>query len=76
MICPNQPLVCDAYSPVLINRRTFHVINLPARKMRPSTFQSLRFSSDVRTNAPFRVPTNNRTLLIAFHVDEFEPFRK
>src|SRR5207237_605675 len=40
-------------------------ISQPA-KCGPSTFQSLRFVSDVRTNAPFRVPTNTRIPLINY----------
>src|SRR5205823_14975790 len=31
-----------------------------------STFQSLRYSYDVRTNAPYRVPNNNRVPLIVY----------
>src|SRR5207247_4079789 len=41
----------------------------------PSTFQSSRVPSDVRTNAPFRVPTRSRTPLIVLLLLDLErPF--
>src|SRR6516165_6822801 len=40
-------------------------ISHPA-KWGPSTFQSLRLPSEVRMNAPLRVPTSTRTLLMNF----------
>src|SRR5687768_4120802 len=64
MICPNQLLVCDAYS-------RFGSAGDPLRwyishppKCGPLTSHCLRVPSDVRTNAPLRVPTSNRTVLI------------
>ena len=51
--------------PVRVYGRPFEVIHLPAaRKSGPFTFHFLRFPSAVSTNAPLRVPTNTRTLLI------------
>ena len=53
--------------PVRIGRRALEVVDLPARRSggrsRPSRS---RLPSDVRTNAPLRVPTSTRTVLIAF----------
>src|ERR1700682_6346276 len=64
MICPNQPLHCDAY-------RRFGSAGEPLRwyisqpaKCGPLTSHFSRLPSDVRTNAPLRVPTNTLTLLI------------
>ena len=61
---PNQLVLCDAYTrsgsagdPLRWN------ISQPP-KWGPSTFQFLRFPSDVSTKAPLRVPTNTRTPLI------------
>ena len=34
MICPNQPLVCDAYNPIRIGGRALQVIDLPAGEVR------------------------------------------
>ncbi len=45
--------------PVRIHRRTLEVINFPAGKMRPVDLPLSRLPSDVRTNAPFRVPTRS-----------------
>src|SRR5436190_16175183 len=64
MICPNQPLVCDA-------KMRFGSAGDPLRwyisqpaKCGPLTSQFCRLPSAVRMNAPFFVPTNNRILLI------------
>src|SRR5258708_14730243 len=66
MICPNQPLVWDAYSrfgstgdPLMWS------ISQPG-KCGPLTSHFSRFPSDVRMNAPLRVPTETRTLLMSF----------
>src|SRR5713226_7091827 len=66
MIWPNQPLHCEAY-------KRFGSAGDPLRwyisqpaKCGPLTSHFSRLPSDVRTNAPLRVPTNTRTRLI-FH---------
>src|SRR5204863_3604161 len=64
MICPNQPLVCDAYS--LFGSAGDPLrwyISQPA-KWGPLTSHCSRFPSEVRMNAPLRVPTRTRTLLM------------
>src|ERR1700680_2338298 len=65
MTCPNQPLDCDAYgrlgSPG--DPLTWYISQPP--KWGPLTSQRSRLPSAVRTNAPFRVPTRTRTLLMA-----------
>src|SRR5207249_11595404 len=64
MICPNQPLVCDA-------KMRFGSAGDPLRwyisqpaKCGPLTSQFWRLPSAVRMNAPFFVPTSNRILLM------------
>ena len=46
-----------------LGRRPFHVVDLPTRKVGPSTSHSCLLPSDVNTKAPLRVPTNKRTRL-------------
>src|ERR1700686_592306 len=66
MICPNQPLVWDAYSRLgSTGDPLMWYISQPA-KCGPLTSHFSRLPSDVRTNAPLRVPTSTRTLLIFF----------
>src|SRR4029077_20886637 len=65
MICPNQPLHCDAYSRFGSAGDPLRwYISQPA-KCGPLTSQRSRLPSDVRMNAPLRVPTNTRTPLIS-----------
>ena len=45
--------------PIRIGWRAFHMIDFPTAEMRP-----LDLPSEVRTNAPLRVPTSSRTELI------------
>src|SRR3990172_7292933 len=62
--CPNQPLVCDAYSRFGSTGEPLRwEISQPA-KWGPLTSHRWRLPSDVRTNAPFLVPTSTRTPLI------------
>src|SRR6267143_62432 len=64
MICPNQPLHCDANSRLgSTGEPLTWYISQPA-KCGPLTSHRSRFPSDVRTNAPLRVPTKTRTPLI------------
>ncbi len=49
---------------VRVDGRALEVVDLPAPKCGPLTSQRSRLPSDVRTNAPLRVPTSNRTPLI------------
>src|SRR5215471_15015338 len=64
--CPDQPLYCDAYSRSgSAGDPLKWKISQPA-KCGPLTSQSLRLPSDVRMNAPLRVPASTRTLLIYF----------
>src|SRR6266446_2373151 len=64
MICPNHPLVCDAYSRFgSAGDPLMWYISQPA-KWGPLTSHFSRLPSDVNMNAPLRVPTNTRTLLI------------
>src|SRR5258708_10788658 len=66
MICPNQPLVWDAYSRFgSAGDPLMWYISQPA-KCGPLTSHFSRLPSDVRINAPLRVPTSTRTLLIRF----------
>src|SRR5260370_17043113 len=66
MICPNHPLVWDAYSRFgSTGDPLMWYISQPA-KCGPLTSHFSRLPSDVRTNAPLRVPTKTRTRLI-FH---------
>src|SRR5215469_7566670 len=44
----------------------FRWYNSHPAKWGPSTFQSLRLPSEVRMNAPLRVPTSTRTVLMNF----------
>src|SRR5947199_9176381 len=64
MTWPCQPVDWDAYSRSGSAGEPFRwYISHPANSG-PSTFQSSRVPSDVRMNAPFRVPTRSRTPLI------------
>src|SRR5436190_22808975 len=64
MTWPCQPVDCEAYSRSGSAGDPLRwYISQPANSG-PSTFQSSRVPSDVRTNAPFRVPTRSRTLLM------------
>src|SRR6266481_1250096 len=64
-ICPNQPLVCDAKIRFGSTGDPFRwYISQPA-KCGPLTSHFSRLPSEVRTNAPLRVPTSNRTVLIS-----------
>src|ERR1700687_1680875 len=64
MICPNHPLVCDAYSRLGSTGDPLRwYISQPA-KCGPLTSHFSRLPSDVRMNAPLRVPTRTRTPLI------------
>src|SRR3972149_31416 len=66
MICPNQPLDCEAYSRFGSTGEPFRwYISQPA-KWGPLMFHPSRFASDVRTNAPLRVPTSTRTPLMPY----------
>src|ERR1700740_3245495 len=65
MICPNHPLVCEAYIRFGSTGDPFRwYISQPA-KCGPLTSHFSRLPSDVRINAPFLVPTSTRTPLIA-----------
>src|SRR5580658_620128 len=65
MICPNQLLDCDAYRRFgSAGDPLMWYISQPA-KCGPLTSQFSRLPSEVKTNAPLRVPTSNRTVLIA-----------
>src|SRR5205085_2068318 len=62
--CPNQPLDCEAYSRFgSTGEPLIWYISQPA-KWGPLMSHCLRLASDVRINAPLRVPTNTRTPLI------------
>ncbi len=64
MTCPNQPLDCDAYRRLgSTGDPLMWYISQPA-KCGPLTSHFSRLPSDVRINAPLRVPTKTRTLLI------------
>src|SRR5216684_1679015 len=74
MICPNQPLHCDAYRRFgSAGDPLMWYISQPA-KCGPLTSQRSRLPSDVRMNAPLRVPTNTRIPLIA-HSYSSQPVR-
>src|SRR6266478_7423999 len=74
MICPNQPLVCDAYSRSgSMGDPLRWYISQPA-KCGPLTSHFSRLSSDVNTNAPLRVPTDTRTVLILVSLPGCRPF--
>src|ERR1700724_2198872 len=63
--CPNQPLDCDAYSRFGSTGDPLRwYISQPA-KWGPLMSHFSRLPSDVRTNAPLRVPTSTRTLLMS-----------
>src|SRR6267142_2074503 len=64
MICPNQPLHCDAYRRFGSAGEPLRWYNSQPAKWGPLTSQRSRLPSDVRTNAPLRVPTSTRTPLI------------
>src|SRR4029077_18576009 len=64
MICPNHPLVCEAYNRFGSAGDPFRwYISQPA-KCGPLTSHFSRLPSDVRMNAPLRVPTRTRTPLM------------
>src|ERR1700758_47898 len=64
MICPNHPLVCEAYILFGSTGDPFRwYISQPA-KCGPLTSHFSRLPSDVRMNAPFFVPTSTRTPLM------------
>src|SRR5438445_1621774 len=66
MSWPNQLVDCDAYSRFGSAGEPLRwYISQPA-KWGPLTSHCLRFPSDVRTNAPLRVPTSTRTRLITY----------
>src|SRR6266436_2103269 len=65
MICPNQPLHCDAYSRFGSAGDPLRWYSSQPAKCGPLTSHRSRLPSDVRMNAPLRVPTNTRTPLIA-----------
>ena len=50
--------------PIRVGGRSLEVIDLPAGEVGPLTSHRSRLPSDVRTNAPLRVPTSTRTPLI------------
>jgi len=64
MICPNHALGLRGVNPVRINRRTLHVINLPAGEVRAADLPAFAFAVRGQMNAPLRVPTRTRTPLI------------
>src|SRR6266404_3016708 len=64
MICPNQPLHGDAYRRFGSAGEPLRWYNSQPAKWGPLMSHFSRLPSDVRTNAPLRVPTNNRTALI------------
>src|SRR6266576_3501951 len=73
MICPNQPLHCDAYSRWgSTGEPLTWYISQPA-KWGPLTSHRSRLPSEVRTNAPLRVPTRTRTPLIRYSSLSFAP---
>src|ERR1700694_1325597 len=64
MICPNHPLVCEAKMRLGSTGEPFKwYISQPA-KCGPLTSHFSRLPSDIRMNAPLRVPTRTRTPLI------------
>src|SRR5229473_3776840 len=65
MICPNQPLHCDAYNRFGSAGDPLRWYSSQPAKCGPLTSQRSRLPSDVRMNAPLRVPTNTRIPLIA-----------
>src|ERR1019366_4508745 len=64
MICPNQPLVCDAYSRFGSTGDPLMWYSSQPAKCGPLTSHRSRLPSDSRMNAPLRVPTSTLTLLI------------
>src|SRR6266849_797005 len=74
MICPNQPLHCDAYSRFGSAGDPLRWYSSQPAKCGPLTSQRSRLPSDVRMNAPLRVPTNTRIPLIA-HSYSSQPVR-
>src|SRR6266581_1060393 len=66
IVCPNQLLDCDAYSRSGSAGDPLRWYISQPPKWGPLTSQRSRLPSDVRTNAPLRVPTSNRTRLIRF----------
>src|SRR2546422_4765292 len=66
MICPNQLLVCDAYRRSGLTEEALRWYISQPVKRGPLTSHCFRFPSDVRTNAPLRVPTSTRTVLIPY----------
>src|ERR1700730_17442664 len=62
--CPNQPLVCDAYSRFGSAGDPFKWEISQPSKCGALTSHRSRLASDVMPNAPLRVPTSKRTPLI------------
>src|SRR3990172_837127 len=73
MICPNQPLVCDAYTRFGSTGEPFRWYISQPPKWGPLMSHRARFPSDVRTNAPLRVPTRTRIPLIPPSFPSFAP---
>src|SRR5260370_34130096 len=64
MIWPHRPLHCDAYSRFGSAGDPLRWYSSQPAKCGPLTSQRSRLPSDVRMNAPLRVPTNTRIPLI------------
>src|SRR5262249_8239258 len=62
--CPNQPLHCDAYKRLGSTGEPFRWYISQPPKCGPSMSHRWRLPSDVKMNAPLRVPTRTRTPLI------------
>src|SRR5487761_843160 len=62
---PNQPLDCEAYSRLRSAGEPYTCSIAQPVKNGPATSHFSRLPSDVRINAPLRVPTSTRTLLIS-----------
>ena len=50
--------------PMRVSGRALEVVDLPAAKVGATDIPPSRLASDLRTNAPLRVPTSTRTVLI------------
>ena len=66
MIWPNQRARLRCVNAVRINRRTFQVINFPAREMRAADFPSFARAIRSQDERAFLVPTKTLTLLMVF----------
>src|ERR1039458_264041 len=64
MTCPNQPLVCEAYSRFGSTGDPLMWYSSQPAKCGPLTSQLSRLPSDSRMNAPLRVPAKTLTFLI------------